>query len=51
MKFYNITNEKTRESYKKEFLNLTDARNWVINHLDMSLNWSIDYDYQLNIPF
>lgn len=51
MKFYNITNEKTSENYKKEFYSLTDARHWVINTLDMSLDWLIEYDYQLNTPF
>jgi hypothetical protein len=51
MNFYNITNTKTKENYKKEFKNETDARHWVINTLDMSLDWSIDYDYSLNTPF
>jgi len=27
--------------YTFEAINISDARHWVINHLDMSLNWTI----------
>ncbi len=40
MKYY-IINDKDTESYNKEFNNYTDCRNWIINHLDLSKNWSI----------
>lgn len=36
-----ITNEKDEEQYKREFENLTEARHWIINHLDLSKRWSI----------
>jgi len=35
-----ITNEKDNESYEKQFNSYTDARNWIINHLDLSKKWS-----------
>lgn len=51
MKLYDITNDKTQEKYNKAFLNETEARHWIINTLDLSLNWSIIYDTLGNTPF
>tara|TARA_A100000171_G_C2108468_1_gene133706 strand:+ start:267 stop:803 length:537 start_codon:yes stop_codon:yes gene_type:complete len=42
MNQYLIYNNKNKyENYKKEFSNLTDARHWIINHLDLSNEWNI----------
>jgi len=35
-----IENEKNKEFYIKIFKTYTDARHWIINHLDLSLKWS-----------
>ena len=35
-----ITNETTDESYTKEFYSYSECRTWIINTLDLSLNWS-----------
>ena len=35
-----ISNETNDESYTKNFDTYTDARHWIINHLDLSLKWS-----------
>ena len=46
-----IYNEKTKERYEGAFENTTEARHWIINHLDLSLNWVIEtgknMDYKL----
>lgn len=41
MTIYRITNEKTKESYKKPFNNFSEVSQWVENTLDLSLNWNI----------
>ena len=42
MNQYLIYNNKNEyENYKKEFSNLSDARHWIINHLDLSNEWNI----------
>ena len=42
MNEYFIYNNKNEyENYKKEFSNLSDAKHWVINHLDLSNEWNI----------
>ena len=42
MNVYFIYNNKNEyENYKKEFSNLSDAKHWVINHLDLSNEWNI----------
>lgn len=51
MKQYIITNNKDNETYNKAFINETEARHWIINHLDMSKEWCIVYDYKENISF
>jgi hypothetical protein len=38
---YVITNDKDAERYIKSLNNYDDARHWVINHLDMSKQWTI----------
>ncbi len=40
-KDYYITNDTTQEAYGRINTNLDSCRQWVINHLDMSLNWII----------
>lgn len=41
MTIYTIKNTKNKDIYVKEFKDETDARHWVINHLDLSLDWKI----------
>jgi len=41
--YYTIANTSNATSYTRWFDNMTDARHWVINTLDLSLNWVIDY--------
>lgn len=41
MKNYLICNFQTSEKYEKKFADLESAREWVVNHLDLSLGWSI----------
>ena len=31
------------QEYEKQFENVTEARHWVINHLDLSKDWKILY--------
>jgi hypothetical protein len=40
MKFL-ITNETNRDCHQIVATDWTAARHWVINHVDLSLNWSI----------
>lgn len=40
--YYFIHNKKTSECYNKWFKDTSEARNWIINHLDLSLEWIID---------
>jgi len=35
-----IHNEKDNEHYIRKFNNKIDCRNWIINTLDLSKNWS-----------
>ena len=37
-----MTNEMDTETYTRAFHSETDARHWVINHLDLSKNWHIN---------
>ena len=41
MKTFEITSPLCSESYTKEFETGTDARHFVINTLDLSMNWEI----------
>ena len=41
MQKYCITNNEYNDRYNKEFENQTDARHWIINHLDTSKEWTI----------
>ncbi len=38
---YTIKNGKNSKTYHRQFENVTEARHWIINHLDLSLNWNI----------
>ena len=40
-RMYLINNDKDNEYYLKEFNNYSDARHFVINHLDLSKNWRV----------
>ena len=51
MSIYTISNSKNDTVYNKEFMSETDARHWVINTLDLSLDWNIQYNYEMNTPF
>ena len=39
---YKIYNNKDSEKYYKEFDNYNDCYQWVVNHLDLSKEWSVD---------
>ena len=41
MKRYKITN-KLGKTYYKYFPDVTEARHWIINTLDLSLEWNIN---------
>ena len=45
MRDYIILNQKG-DTHTKEFESDTDARHWIINHLDLSENW-IFYRYAI----
>ena len=51
MSIYTISNSKNDTVYNKEFMSETDARHGVINTLDLSLNWDVQYNYEMNTPF
>ena len=36
-----IKNMKDNETYTKDFNSVDDAKNWVINHLDLSKDWKV----------
>jgi len=38
---YVIESKQSKKSYIKEFKNKEEAKDWVINHLDLSLNWIV----------
>ena len=40
MKYY-ITNNKDSEYYLKKFNNISNCKNWIINNLDLSKDWTI----------
>lgn len=41
MKTYIINSEKSNQSYYRENTTANECRHWIINHLDLSMNWSI----------
>jgi hypothetical protein len=45
MTTYIITNDKDAEKHIKVLDNFQNARDWVINHLDISKNWTINIEY------
>ena len=50
--YYLIYNDTNKTTYTKKFESSNDARQWVINHLDLSLNWSYDtLEYLLDNGF
>ena len=38
---YIINNNKDNESFEKSFSNVSDAKNWITNHLDLSKEWNV----------
>ena len=48
MNTYLITNNKNSLSYTKDFSDISEARHWVINHLDLSNEWNIDQVQKLH---
>jgi len=36
-----IESTKSKLSYVKEFKDIEEAKDWIVNHLDLSLNWII----------
>jgi len=43
MNTYLITNNKDiRDHFEKDFENVSNAKDWIINHLDVSKQWSIN---------
>jgi len=48
-----IRNMKDNETYTKYFNSVNDAKNWVINHLDLSKDWKVVITKPKNIinPF
>ena len=41
MKHYSAYNEKNGTIYHFSMKNQSEVRHWIINHLDLSLNWNI----------
>tara|TARA_R100000329_G_scaffold35064_2_gene32887 strand:+ start:8585 stop:8785 length:201 start_codon:yes stop_codon:yes gene_type:complete len=41
MNIYLINNNKDNQKFEKKFKCMEDAKNWVINTLDLSKNWNI----------
>ncbi len=46
MKRYLIFNSKDDEQFKKEFEYNDEVRHWIINHLDLSKEWSF-----ISVPY
>lgn len=54
MPMFEITNRKNVEKHELEFLDTLGAREWVVNHLDTSIEWYITakakvYDGELDV--
>ena len=42
-KTYKIYNKKDNENYFRTFKTNSDCYHWIVNHLDLSKDWSYDY--------
>ena len=42
MEKYHITNKQDSENYIVELKDRVEVRHWIINHLDLSKDWSIN---------
>lgn len=42
MNTYHFTNSKTSENYTRQFKTYNEAYHWIVNHLDLSLEWTIE---------
>ena len=40
---YRIYNNTDNEIYFKSFDNYNECYNWIVNHLNLSKNWNVDY--------
>ena len=40
---YRIYNNIDNEIYFKSFDNYNECYNWIVNHLNLSKNWNVDY--------
>ena len=36
-----ISNNRDSETYTKSFKNIDEAKDWVVNHLDLSKDWKV----------
>lgn len=41
MKNFKIKNKTDNQSFDKQFETIADAKEWVINHLDLSKKWTV----------
>ena len=41
--YYNIYNDKDNESYCRVFESKNECYHWIVNHLDLSKNWNMDF--------
>lgn len=42
LEWYAIRSEKDGETIMKEFQNINEGKDWIVNHLDLSKNWYIE---------
>jgi hypothetical protein len=47
---YLATNDMNSDSYTFDTADDTAARDWVINHLNLSLNWTIHAQVEVQVP-
>ena len=40
---YKIYNETNDEKYFKDFNNYKSCYHWIVNHLDLSLSWKVEF--------
>ncbi len=43
-KYFRIFNDTDDEFFLKLFIDETEARHWIINHLDLSKQWNIQQE-------
>ena len=50
MAYYTIINIQTKEAFNKEFLNETEAYDWIKFNLTPDYDYLVEYNYKLNTP-